>query len=83
MANRPQSRILDIVSINHYGFIKSRTIQDRVAWAYQYIHQCKQTKRECIVLMLDFAKAFDTMEHSDILKIIYCLGFEECMDQTW
>jgi hypothetical protein len=39
--NRMQQKILQLVHVNKYGFLKSRTIQDCVAWAYEYIHQCK------------------------------------------
>jgi hypothetical protein len=35
LANRLQERILDLVHINQYGFLKSRTIQDCVGWAYE------------------------------------------------
>jgi hypothetical protein len=41
LSNRLQLKILDLVHIKQYGFLKSRTIQDCVAWAYEYIHQCK------------------------------------------
>ena len=77
LANRLQSKIKEIVHVNQYGFIKSRTIQDCVSWAYEYIHQCKQTQKECIILKLDFAKAFDTIEHSAILKILKHKGFDD------
>jgi hypothetical protein len=63
--------------VNQYGFLKSRTIQDCVAWAYEYIHQCKQTKREVVILKLDFAKAFDTIEHKAILIFLKCWGFDD------
>jgi hypothetical protein len=48
-----------------------------VSWAYEYIHQCKQSKREVVILKLDFAKAFDTIEHQAILNICRCWGFDD------
>lgn len=46
LANRLQKYIVDIIHMNKYGFIKSRTIRDRLAWAYEYIHICQKFKRE-------------------------------------
>lgn len=75
MANRLQSIILQLVHVNHYGFLKHRTIQDCVAWAYEYIFQCHKSKEHCFVLMLDFEKAFDKIEHQMILTILQAKGF--------
>jgi hypothetical protein len=60
-------KIMQLIHRNQYGFIKSRTIQDCLAWCFEYIHQCKQLRRETIILKLDFKKAFDTVEHPAIL----------------
>lgn len=71
MAGRLQGVILKLVSENQYGFFKGRTIQDSLAWSFEYIHQCQQSKREII----DFEKAFDTIEHSAILSVMQSMGF--------
>jgi hypothetical protein len=39
LADRLQVVILRLVHQNQYGFIWSRTIQDCLAWSYEYIHQ--------------------------------------------
>ena len=40
-ANRFQWEIMRCIHKNQYGFIQSRTIQDCLAWSFEYIHQCK------------------------------------------
>lgn len=75
LADRLQAEIICLVHKNQYDFIKTRTIQDYLACSFEYIHQCHQSKREAIILNLDFEKTFDTVEHQAILTMMEHLGF--------
>jgi retron-type reverse transcriptase len=77
LADRLQKIVLKIVHKNQYGFLKGRTIQDCLAWAFEFLFQCETSRQEIILLKLDFAKAFDTIDHSAMLKIMKQMGFSE------
>jgi hypothetical protein len=76
-ANRLQGRILDCIHKNQYGFLRNRSIQDCLAWSFEYLYLCQASKRPIIILKLDFAKAFDTIEHDAIIQVMRKIGFDE------
>jgi hypothetical protein len=67
---------MDLIHRNQYGFIQSRTIQYCLAWAFEYIHICHKSRKEVIILKLDFEKAFDKIEDSAMLHIMKHKGFD-------
>jgi hypothetical protein len=42
LANRLQAVALNVVHENQYGFVKGKTIQDCLGWAFEFLHQCHQ-----------------------------------------
>jgi hypothetical protein len=75
LSKRLQKKILQVKHKNQYGFIKEKDIQGCLAWAFEYLFLCKKSKREVVILKLDFKKTFDKIEHKAIMEILLHKGF--------
>jgi hypothetical protein len=40
-------------------------------------HQCQQSKKEIVIIKLDFTKTFDMIQHSAITQMMHQLGFND------
>jgi len=70
LANRLQTVITKLVHRSQYSFIKKRTTQDCLARSPEYLHLCHNSKKEIVILKMDFKKAFDKMEYQAMLTIM-------------
>ncbi|KAG8065206.1 hypothetical protein GUJ93_ZPchr0004g39317 [Zizania palustris] len=75
LANRLQPFMGNFMHQNQYGFIKGHSIQDCLAWVFDFTHQCHRAKKPVALLKLDFTQAFDRVEHAAIFAMLAALGF--------
>jgi hypothetical protein len=67
LTNRLQLEIPKLIDIHQTGFVKGRSISDTFVYALELVQICHKRKKAAIVLKLDFAKAFDTVNGQDSL----------------
>lgn len=72
-----QRQISELVDINRTGFIRGRSISENVVYSTELVQCCHQRKCLTSVLMLDFAKAFDSVSWASLILILRSRGFPD------
>ena len=79
LTTRLQKEIPKLIDIDQTGFIKGRSISENFIYALELVQSCHKRRLPTLVLKLDFAKAFDSVNWDSLLTIMACRGFPE----TW
>ena len=65
----------EIIGPDQKGFLKDRYIEENTRLVYDLMQYCKETHREGMLLLIDFEKAFDSIEWSYIEKVLSKYNF--------
>lgn len=77
LTRRLQDEIPRLIDINLTGFIKGRSISDTFVYALELVQIFHKRKKLALVLKLDFAKAFDTVNWVGLCRVLRAKGFSE------
>jgi hypothetical protein len=77
LTTKLQAEMIAMIDIDQTGFLKGRSISENFVYATELVQVCYKRKVPTIVLKLDFAKAFDTVNWAGRLQIMLARGFSE------
>ncbi len=69
LAIRLQSTLPDLININQSGFMKNRSISDHIRTIDDLICLSNSSNNSGMIISLDFAKAFDSIDTNAILTL--------------
>ena len=75
LTTRLQQEIASLIDLDQTGFLKGRTIAENFVYAAELLQVCHKRAVPTLVLKLDFAKAFDTVNWEGLLTILEARGF--------
>ena len=75
LATRLNIVLPKLISPMQTGFMKNRHISDNIVLLNNVIGECAKTNTEAVLISIDFEKAFDTVEWSEIYKALELFGF--------
>lgn len=66
---------LVIPYLKQSGFMKNRHITNNLRLVHDLLDYADEVQSQALVLFLDFYKAYDTIEHTFLLKTLKLFGF--------
>ncbi|WVZ92388.1 hypothetical protein U9M48_038459 [Paspalum notatum var. saurae] len=75
LTTRLQVVISKLIDLDQTGFLKGRSISENFVYATELVQHCHKSKAPTLVLKLDFAKAFDTVQWGSLQEILRARGF--------
>lgn len=66
-----------LIARNQNAIIKGRNIMDGVMSLHEIIHEARMKKQQCVVLKLDFEKAYDKVDWNFVFQCLEDRGFNE------
>lgn len=75
LANRIKYKLDSLISESQSAFVKGRNIGEGILSINELIHHLQSTKAEGIIIKLDFAKAYDSINWGCLFHLMEVLGF--------
>ena len=78
LTSRLQLQIARLIDVDQTGFIiKGRSISENFVLAKELVQLCHKRRVPTLVIKLDFAKAFDSVNWATLLRILLARGFPQ------
>ena len=77
LTSRLQQQIAALVDVDQSGFLAGRSIAENFVYAAELVQNCYRRKVPTVVLKLDFAKAFDSVNWASLRKVLEARGFPD------
>ena len=75
LAKRLEPVLFDLIHCNQNAYVEGRSIFDAVRTIDDVLEYTKQTKMSGILIAIDFEKAFDSLDHNYLLKVLQAFNF--------
>ncbi len=75
LAMRMKGSLDSLISPHQKGFMKGRYIGECTRLIYDLIYELEKRKHPGLIILLDFKRAFDTLQHSFIEKVLKYFNF--------